>query len=50
MDEVRAVPGAIGRVGAAAAGVREQAFLLGGFAVNAQGLESASQAWKLRSD
>jgi len=39
--EVRSVPGAIGRVGAAAAGVREQAFLLGGFVVDAQGGENA---------
>jgi N-acetylneuraminic acid mutarotase len=38
--EVRSVPGAIGRIGAAAAGVREQAFLLGGFVVDAQGEET----------
>jgi len=39
--EVRAVPGAVGRVGAAAAGVGEQAFLLGGFVVDKRGAETA---------
>jgi len=40
-SEIRQVPGAVGRVGAAAAGVHEQAFLLGGFVVDAQGGETA---------
>jgi N-acetylneuraminic acid mutarotase len=39
--EIRQGPGAVGRVGAAAAGVREQAYLLGGFVVNEQGAEAA---------
>lgn len=39
-SEVRQVPGAVGRVGAAAAGLREQAFLLGGFVLDAQGRET----------
>lgn len=46
-SEVRAVPGAVGRVGAAAAGVREQAFLLGGFVVDAQGGETATSSVEL---
>jgi N-acetylneuraminic acid mutarotase len=39
-SEVRQIPGAVGRVGAAAVGLREEAFLLGGFAVDAQGGET----------
>jgi hypothetical protein len=41
-SEIRQGPGSVGRVGAAAAGLREQAFLLGGFVVDAQGREVAS--------
>jgi N-acetylneuraminic acid mutarotase len=37
-SEVRAIPGAAGRLGAVAAGLREQVFLIGGYALDAQGL------------
>jgi N-acetylneuraminic acid mutarotase len=39
--EVRQAPGAVGRIAAAAAGAHEQAYLLGGFVVDAQGGETA---------
>jgi N-acetylneuraminic acid mutarotase len=40
--EIRQGPGSVGRLGAAAAGLREQAYFLGGFVVDAQGRESSS--------
>jgi N-acetylneuraminic acid mutarotase len=40
-SEIRQVPGSVGRVGASVAGLREQAFLLGGFVIDANGGESA---------
>ncbi len=45
--EVRPVPGAVGRIGAAAAGVHEQMFLLGGFVVDAQGGETAVSSMEI---
>jgi N-acetylneuraminic acid mutarotase len=39
--EIRQGPGSVGRVGAAAAGLHEQAYILGGFVVDDQGRESA---------
>jgi N-acetylneuraminic acid mutarotase len=39
--EIRQAPGAVGRVAASAAGAHEQAYLLGGFVVDAQGGETA---------
>jgi N-acetylneuraminic acid mutarotase len=41
-SEIRQIPGAVGRVGAAAAGLHEQAFLLGGFVIDQQGRASTT--------